>query len=57
MRGILFGAVSQRELLRKFQGGSMLSGNLGSGIEVNEADYPLDPAPTSQPKPASQPAN
>ena len=56
-RGILFGAVSQRELLRKFQGGSMLSGNLGSGIEVNEADYPLGPAPASQPQPASQPAN
>jgi peptidyl-prolyl cis-trans isomerase D len=48
-RGILFGAVSQRELLRKFQGGSMLSGNLGAGIEVNEADYPLESAPASQP--------
>jgi len=54
-RGILFGAVNQRELLRKFQGGTMLSADFGPNVEINEADYPVE-APAAANQPAGAPA-
>ncbi len=54
-RGILFGAVNQRELLRKFQGGTMLSGDISTNVKINEADYPVEP-PAAASQPAGAPA-
>lgn len=48
-RGILFGAVSQREFIRKVQGGAMLATATSPKVKINEADYPVETAVPTQP--------